>query len=153
MEELPLCPRSNCDTIGLCRDKVQNLRADTLLHQAMNPFRTGKLVLFQVTYSRDWHFFEIMFFVILGIFGVLPRVPFFPSIPKLNELSGTIWCLCDQVQHASRLVPQETSWEARSCGGSYSGHYNRNDRVLQSVFTNRHDGEHVHPLPRVRGRR
>ena len=39
-------------------------------HQAMNPFRTGKLVLFQVTYDRDWHFFEIIFFVILGIFGV-----------------------------------------------------------------------------------
>jgi len=36
----------------------------------MNPFRTGKLVLFQVTYDRDWHFFEIAFFVILGIFGV-----------------------------------------------------------------------------------
>jgi chloride channel 3/4/5 len=38
--------------------------------QAMNPYRTGKLVLFQVTYDRDWHFFEIIFFVILGIFGV-----------------------------------------------------------------------------------
>lgn len=38
----------------------------------MNPFRTGKLVLFQVTYNRDWHFFEIIFFVILGIFGVSP---------------------------------------------------------------------------------
>ena len=37
----------------------------------MNPFRTGKLVLFQVTYDRDWHFFEIIFFVILGIFGVI----------------------------------------------------------------------------------
>lgn len=37
----------------------------------MNPFRTGKLVLFQVTYDRDWHFFEIIFFVILGIFGGL----------------------------------------------------------------------------------
>lgn len=36
----------------------------------MNPYRTGKLVLFQVTYDRDWHFFEIMFFVILGVFGV-----------------------------------------------------------------------------------
>lgn len=36
----------------------------------MNPFRTGKLVLFQITYDRDWHFFEVMFFVILGIFGV-----------------------------------------------------------------------------------
>ncbi|EAU91049.2 voltage-gated chloride channel [Coprinopsis cinerea okayama7 len=38
---------------------------------AMNPFRTGKIVLFQVTYDRDWHFFEIIFFVILGIFGGL----------------------------------------------------------------------------------
>lgn len=36
----------------------------------MNPYRSGKLVLFQVTYDRDWHFFEIIFFVILGIFGV-----------------------------------------------------------------------------------
>ena len=36
----------------------------------MNPFRTGKLVLFQVTYDRDWHFFEILFFIIIGIFGV-----------------------------------------------------------------------------------
>ncbi|KAJ1954640.1 glycerol ethanol, ferric requiring protein [Dipsacomyces acuminosporus] len=35
----------------------------------MNPFRTGKLVMFQVTYDRDWHFFEILFFVIIGIFG------------------------------------------------------------------------------------
>ena len=36
----------------------------------MNPYRSGKLVLFQVTYDRDWHFFEILFFIILGIFGV-----------------------------------------------------------------------------------
>ncbi|EJU04342.1 Cl-channel protein [Dacryopinax primogenitus] len=37
----------------------------------MNPYRTGKLVLFQVRYDRDWHFFEIFFFVIIGIFGGL----------------------------------------------------------------------------------
>ncbi|KAJ3762260.1 Cl-channel protein [Lentinula raphanica] len=43
----------------------------TFTLSAMNPFRTGKLVLFQVTYDRDWHFFEIIFFVILGIFGGL----------------------------------------------------------------------------------
>ncbi|KAJ2503842.1 glycerol ethanol, ferric requiring protein [Coemansia sp. RSA 2052] len=35
----------------------------------MNPFRTGKLVMFQATYDRDWHFFETVFFVILGVFG------------------------------------------------------------------------------------
>ncbi|GLB37818.1 putative chloride channel [Lyophyllum shimeji] len=43
----------------------------TFTLSAMNPFRTGKLVLFQVTYDRDWHFFEIIFYVILGIFGGL----------------------------------------------------------------------------------
>ena len=42
----------------------------TVTLSVMNPFKTGKLVLFQVTYDRDWHFFEIIFFVILGIFGV-----------------------------------------------------------------------------------
>ncbi|CAG8544340.1 4591_t:CDS:10 [Diversispora eburnea] len=38
----------------------------------MNPFRTGKLVMFQVTYDREWHFFEIIFFCILGgLYGAL----------------------------------------------------------------------------------
>lgn len=41
----------------------------TVTLSAMNPFHTGKLVMFQVTYDRDWHFFEIIFFVIIGIFG------------------------------------------------------------------------------------
>ncbi|CAL1706212.1 unnamed protein product [Somion occarium] len=43
----------------------------TVTLSAMNPYRSGKLVLFQVTYDRDWHFFEILFFIILGIFGGL----------------------------------------------------------------------------------
>ncbi|KAH9858868.1 Cl-channel protein [Lenzites betulinus] len=43
----------------------------TVTLSAMNPYRSGKLVLFQVTYDRDWHFFEIIFFIILGIFGGL----------------------------------------------------------------------------------
>ncbi|KAG9289778.1 hypothetical protein G9A89_015358 [Geosiphon pyriformis] len=43
----------------------------TAVLQGMNPFRTGKLVLFQVTYDRTWHFFEIIFFALLGIFGGL----------------------------------------------------------------------------------
>ncbi|KAJ0420918.1 chloride channel [Aspergillus carlsbadensis] len=37
----------------------------------MNPFRTGQLVMFQVRYDRSWHFFELIFFIILGIFGGL----------------------------------------------------------------------------------
>ncbi|KAL2004279.1 hypothetical protein VTN02DRAFT_4004 [Thermoascus thermophilus] len=39
--------------------------------QALNPFRTGKIVLFQVTYSQGRHHFEIIPFVLLGILGGL----------------------------------------------------------------------------------
>jgi len=37
----------------------------------MNPFRTGQLVMFQVKYDRGWHFFEILFYLIIGAFGGL----------------------------------------------------------------------------------
>jgi chloride channel 3/4/5 len=43
----------------------------TAILAAMNPFRTGQLVMFQVKYDRSWHFFEVLFFIILGIFGGL----------------------------------------------------------------------------------
>lgn len=42
----------------------------TIVLQAMDPFRTGKLVMFQVSYDREWHFFEYLFVVIIGLFGV-----------------------------------------------------------------------------------
>ncbi|KAI3406175.1 GEF1 [Candida oxycetoniae] len=35
----------------------------------MNPFRTGQLVLFEVTYDTNWHYFEIPVYIVLGIFG------------------------------------------------------------------------------------
>ena len=38
--------------------------------QAFDPFRSEKLVLYRVTYSTDWHDFELIPFAILGIFGV-----------------------------------------------------------------------------------
>ncbi|KAF2228135.1 chloride channel [Elsinoe ampelina] len=37
--------------------------------QAYNPFRTGKLVLYQVTYKSGWHAFEIMPFAFIGLLG------------------------------------------------------------------------------------
>ncbi|KAK5998259.1 putative chloride channel protein [Cladobotryum mycophilum] len=43
----------------------------TAVLSAMNPFRTGQLVMFQVQYDRDWHFFEIIFYIVIGIFGGL----------------------------------------------------------------------------------
>ena len=39
--------------------------------QAFNPFRSGKLVLYQVTYTSGWHGFEMVPFAILGIIGGL----------------------------------------------------------------------------------
>lgn len=45
--------------------------ASTAALSFMNPFRTGKLVLFQVEYSRDWHYFELVFYVLIGIAGGL----------------------------------------------------------------------------------
>ena len=58
----------------------------------MNPYRSGKLVLFPVTYDRDWHFFEVIFFVILGIFGV--SVTMFPLETYLsgeNRVCTVLW--------------------------------------------------------------
>jgi chloride channel 3/4/5 len=43
----------------------------TAVLAAMNPFRTGQLVMFQVRYDRSWHFFEVVFYIILGVFGGL----------------------------------------------------------------------------------
>jgi chloride channel 3/4/5 len=37
--------------------------------QALNPFHTGKIVLYQVTYTMGWHRFEIIPFMMLGILG------------------------------------------------------------------------------------
>ncbi|QIX00352.1 hypothetical protein AMS68_005869 [Peltaster fructicola] len=39
--------------------------------QAIDPFRTGKLVLYQVTYHSGWHAFELVPFAILGVMGGL----------------------------------------------------------------------------------
>lgn len=39
--------------------------------QASNPFRTGKLVLYQVRYHTGWHGFEMIPFAILGVLGGL----------------------------------------------------------------------------------
>ncbi|CBX94115.1 hypothetical protein IAQ61_003985 [Plenodomus lingam] len=43
----------------------------TAVLAAMNPFRTGQLVMFQVHYDRSWHFFEILFYLLIGVFGGL----------------------------------------------------------------------------------
>ncbi|KAG6820743.1 hypothetical protein H0H93_012389 [Arthromyces matolae] len=37
--------------------------------KVLDPFGTGKLVLFQVTYDKDWHAYELLPFLLLGVFG------------------------------------------------------------------------------------
>ncbi|PWY69744.1 voltage-gated chloride channel [Aspergillus heteromorphus CBS 117.55] len=44
--------------------------ASVTLH-ALNPYRTGNIVLYQVKYTREWHRFEMIPFIILGIVGGL----------------------------------------------------------------------------------
>jgi len=39
--------------------------------QAFDPFRTGKIVLYQVTYHSGWHAFELLPFAVIGILGGL----------------------------------------------------------------------------------
>ncbi|KAI9507422.1 chloride channel [Russula earlei] len=50
----------------------------------LDPFGTGKLVLFQVTYDKDWHAYELVPFLLLGVFGGLYGAYF----SKLNYR----WC-------------------------------------------------------------
>lgn len=35
----------------------------------LDPFKTGKIVLFAVNYDRDWHALELVGFVALAVFG------------------------------------------------------------------------------------
>ncbi|KAK9472354.1 chloride channel [Dipodascopsis tothii] len=53
---------------------------------ALNPFRTGQLVMFQVHYVHGWHFFEIVFYILLGVFGGVYGI----LVIKFNLLVQTI---------------------------------------------------------------
>ncbi|CAI4210642.1 unnamed protein product [Parascedosporium putredinis] len=57
--------------IGGVMFSLEEMSANFPLRRSVNPFRTGQLVMFQVTYDRTWHFFEILFFIVIGIFGGL----------------------------------------------------------------------------------
>ncbi|KAI0058083.1 hypothetical protein BV25DRAFT_1919615 [Artomyces pyxidatus] len=58
----------------------------------LDPFGTGKLVLFQVTYDKDWHAYELVPFLLLGVFGGIYGAYF----SKLNyrwsrDVRNTTW--------------------------------------------------------------
>ena len=62
--------------------------------QAINPFRTGKLVLWQVTYDRNWHDFEIWSFVVIGLMGVCDPSPRPCNLFGLLFLSYLFFVFC-----------------------------------------------------------
>jgi chloride channel 3/4/5 len=120
----------------------------------MNPFRTGKLVLFQVTYDRDWHFFEIIFFVVLGIFGVRCEnwIGTIGASIKVTDYFavGSVWSVRDQVQSASRCFSTEASSGPRCCGSGVLGDSHSPHWVLQPIFATGHDVEYGYFVQGVR---
>ncbi|CAG8449251.1 8998_t:CDS:10 [Scutellospora calospora] len=58
---------------------------------SMNPYRTGKLVLFQVVYDREWHGFELFFFALLGILGGLYGALFIRMNLKVAVFRQNSW--------------------------------------------------------------
>lgn len=118
----------------------------------MNPFRTGKLVLFQVTYDRDWHFFEIIFFIILGIFGVSPQLVTLRTA-RQRSIAGSIWSHRRKVQPASCRIPSQTPREPRSVRGCNPGRDHSYGRVLQPISQDRYDGEYVNIVQGMRQER
>ncbi|KAJ3322054.1 hypothetical protein HDV06_003655 [Boothiomyces sp. JEL0866] len=59
--------------------------------QIINPFRTHKLVLFQVELNRDWYGFELPIFILLGVLGGLYGVLFIKMNLKVIRYRRTSW--------------------------------------------------------------
>ncbi|KAJ1946107.1 hypothetical protein GGF37_001352 [Kickxella alabastrina] len=57
-----------------------------LVLKVYDPFGTGKLVLFQTTYDMDYHWFEMVAFVIIGVFGGLYGAAFCRLNMAINRL-------------------------------------------------------------------
>ncbi|KND03889.1 uncharacterized protein SPPG_01343 [Spizellomyces punctatus DAOM BR117] len=62
----------------------------TVTLQLVDPYR-GKRVLYQVTYSRRWHFFEMIFFILLGVFGGLLGVLLIRAIRRMQAFRKSSW--------------------------------------------------------------
>jgi hypothetical protein len=85
--------------------------------QAMNPYRTGKLVLFQVSYDRGWHYFEIPMFIIIGVFGVRSSVA--QTIMRPGELT-TERCLFSSIRASTAPSSSSTISRSHLSGASIS---------------------------------
>ncbi|KAI9217677.1 chloride channel [Blastocladiella britannica] len=72
--------------------------------QVLNPYRTGKLVLFQVTYTTSWHAFELIPFVFIGVLGGLVGALFIRANLRVIAVRKWTWLRRHPVQEACVLA-------------------------------------------------
>lgn len=110
----------------------------TAVLAAMNPFRTGQLVMFSVKYDRDWHFFEVVFYIILGIFGGMYGAIMIKghlavqsfrkkyltqyAIPEAMILAGVTALLCYPNMFTRVDMTEMMEMLFRECEGDYDYH-------------------------------
>ena len=72
--------------------------------QLIDPFR-GKRVMFQVFFSRNWYFFEMLSFCILGVFGGLSGALFIKGTLAVREArSKWTWMQNNRVKEVAILA-------------------------------------------------
>lgn len=102
----------------------------------MNPFRTGKIVLFQTSYDRDWQAWELVFFVLLGVIGgVLGHwiVRLNTGIAALRS-SHVFWngknaFWMDWFRQSARLILKSYVWLLRMLEKGFACIYGTPDRI------------------------
>ncbi|KAJ3153315.1 glycerol ethanol, ferric requiring protein [Geranomyces michiganensis] len=75
----------------------------TVTLQLIDPYR-GKRVLYQVTYSRPWHFFELIFFIILGVFGGLIGVLLISVNRRVQKFRKHSWLKLHPIYEVAALA-------------------------------------------------
>ncbi|KAJ3169274.1 glycerol ethanol, ferric requiring protein [Geranomyces variabilis] len=75
----------------------------TVTLQLIDPYR-GKRVLYQVTYSRPWHFFELIFFIILGVFGGLIGVLLISVNRRVQKFRKQSWLKLHPIYEVAALA-------------------------------------------------
>ena len=140
VEKFLLRSRCYCHSFGnrFLSPKYERIPKCFVVLQVMNPFKTGKLVLFQVTYDRDWHFFEIMFFVIIGIFGVSNSV-FRRSAISHTTILGSLRGFCCQVEPPGCCLQTETPGSIPCIRSCHPRNFDSWILLLQQVSEDRHD--------------
>lgn len=67
----------------------------------LNPFGNGSIVLFAVTYTKEYHYWEFPIFLVLGVFGV----SFVREFKQPAYSLGCIWRRFLKIEH--HLVTQD----------------------------------------------